>query len=393
MAGVEVTGFVKKTFAEIKAELEASERADISPSLSLAPATVFGQVNGIVSDLLRQCWDVAEGVYRALYPNSAEGDALENICSITGIIRLDKTKSTVTVVATGTPATSIPIGSVISVQTTGDRFVTLATAVIGGGGTVSIDCESEEFGPIAAPAGTLTVIVTPVGGWDSVTNALDAVLGRNIETDVELRARRVQALFNPGGGTLESILAAVSGVSGVTSAFAFENVSLSTNSDGLPGKSFEIVVEGGDDVAICQAIFDNKPAGIFPYGTSDEDIVDSQGFSHDINFSRPTEVEMWISLTVVVNPAIFGGGIESEGVTLVKQALADFGDLLNIGDDVIALQFKCEPLVVPGVVDVTGFTIEDADPPLGTENFQIDSRGIAVFDTSRIVILVTPFEE
>lgn len=217
--GVTTTGFNKKILDDLITEIEDAERADIDPALNLGPDSVFGQLNGIIGDKLRELWDLGEAIYRALYPDSATGDALENVASINGVFKQAATKSTVTVTITGTPATNIPIGRVISVAGTGDRFVTLATVVIGGGGTVDVACEAEETGPVAAPAGTLTVIETPVGGWASVTNPLDAELGTNEEGDAALRVRRLEILFNPGAGTLESILAGVSEVVDVVDVF------------------------------------------------------------------------------------------------------------------------------------------------------------------------------
>lgn len=386
--GVTTDGFNKKTLDDLTTEIEASERSDIDPSLNLGADSVFGQLNGIFADKLRELWDLAQAVYRSLYPDSAEGDALDNIASLTGVTRQAATKSTATVTISGDPATVIPVGRVISVATTGDRFVTLAEVIIGGGGSIDAEVEAEETGPIAAPTGTLTVIETPVSGWDSVTNAADAELGTNEETDSELRTRRLDLLFNPGAGVLESILANVSEVVGVSDTFAFENTTMLTDADGLPAKSFEVVVAGGDDTAIAQAIFDKKPIGIQAYGSTTEAIADSQGVSHDISFSRPEEVEIWIEIEVSVNASLFGGGVEAEGITQVQDAIIALEDVLGIGDDVIALKVQCEALEVVGVVDVTDFKIDIVDPPVGTGNVSLTNREIATFDSARIAVTV-----
>lgn len=387
--GVTTTGFNKKILDDLITEIEDAERADIDPALNLGPDSVFGQLNGIIGDKLRELWDLGEAIYRALYPDSATGDALENVASINGVFKQAATKSTVTVTITGTPATNIPIGRVISVAGTGDRFVTLATVVIGGGGTVDVACEAEETGPVAAPAGTLTVIETPVGGWASVTNPLDAELGTNEEGDAALRVRRLEILFNPGAGTLESILAGVSEVVDVVDVFAFENTSMITNGDGVPAKSFEIVVEGGTDAAIAAAIFTKKPAGILAFGTTTVAVADSQAINHDISFSRPVDVPIYVSLTVAVIPSVFGGGNEAEGIAQVEAAVVAEGDALGIGDDVIALKIKCSPLDgVPGVVDVTVFTIGTAPAPVGIINIPLTNRQVSTFDTSNVVVTV-----
>lgn len=386
--GVTTTGFNKKTLDDLHTEIKDDQRATIDPALNLGPDSVLGQLNGIMAERFAELWDLGLAIYRSFYPDSAEGDALEQIASLTGVERNAAAPSTVTVVASGTPATNLPAGRVISVTTTGARFTTLADAVIGGGGTVSIDCESEETGPVAAPAGTLTEIETPVSGWDSVTNALDAVLGTVEEGDAALRVRRIAELFNPGSTTVEAIIAAVSGLDGVTDVYVFENTDYITDGEGLPPKSFEVVVEGGDDTEIAQTIFDNKPAGIKTHGTTTEVISDSQGTNHDIKFSRPDDVDFWVTITVSVIAGVFGGGVEATGVAAVKEAIVNMGDALGIGDDVIALRVPAAALEVSGVNDVTIYKVDDVDPPVAATNVVLSNRQVADFDTSRVTVTV-----
>lgn len=387
MSGVTPTGFLKKTLDEILTEIEAAERANLDQSLNLESPSVFSVFNGIYAERLEELWDIAEAVYAAQYPDSANDAALDQVSSITGATRLAATKSTVTVTCAGTPTTVLAIGRVVSVVGTGDRFVSTAAAVIGGGGTVDVPFESEEFGPVAAPSGTLTVIETPVSGWDTATNALDATLGRLVESDAAFRSRRLQLLQNAGSATLEGIRSNVRAVAGVLQAFVFENTSLVTDAFGLPGKSFEVVVEGGVDADIAQVIFDSKPVGIESFGSTTIAVVDSQGFSHNINFNRPTTIDIWIELTVKINSLVYGGGSIPVGDAQVKAAIVALGDQQNIGQDVIALLFKCVAVEdVAGVIDVTIFAIGTAPSPTLEDNIVIANRELAVFDTSRITV-------
>lgn len=86
---------------------------------------------------------------------------------------------------------------------------------------------AQNFGPIAAPANSLTQIVTPVAGWVSLTNPQAGITGRNEETDAELRLRRAQSLHLQGAATVEAITSRVKQeVPGVTSVIVFENVTL-----------------------------------------------------------------------------------------------------------------------------------------------------------------------
>ena len=53
---------------------------------------------------------------------------------------------------------------------------------------------AEETGSLAAPAGTVSVIETPVVGLDAFTNLEDGIPGRSIEEDADLKLRRQQEL-------------------------------------------------------------------------------------------------------------------------------------------------------------------------------------------------------
>ena len=387
--GVTPDGFLKKNLTDVLEEIQADERATISPTLNLLATSVLGQLNGIFADKLRELWDVAEAVYRSQYPDSASGEALDGVASITGAVRLGATKSRVTLSVNIDDGVNLPTGRVVSVGTTGLRFVTTAavTNTSGSAADFDVDAESESFGPIPALAGNIDTIQTPVTGWNSVTNPLDAIPGRNIETDADFRIRREALLRISGAATLEAIRSRVLDVEDVVQVFVFENTTLSVDVNGLPPKSFEVVVAGGEpinDQAIADEIFLAKPVGIETFGTTTESVEDSQGFSHSIKFSRPTDVTIYIDLTVDVDGSLF----PIDGVDQIKTALKNLGDAQQIGEDVIALRYECVPLTIAGVVDVSDFNIGTAPSPSGDANITIALRELARFDTSNFAVTV-----
>lgn len=73
-------------------------------------------------------------------------------------------------------------------------------------------------------AGTLNVIGSSQQGWVSVTNELDALPGRDIETDTEAMARRASLLTSPGAGPMAATLGRLQKLDGVTRAIGFENL-------------------------------------------------------------------------------------------------------------------------------------------------------------------------
>lgn len=125
------------------------------------------------------------------------------------------------------------------------------------------------FGPVACPAGTLTTILTPIAGWNSITNVEDGVIGRFIETDAELRIRRANSIRLFGAATVESIRARLlQQVSGVTSALVFENRTL-YQADILV--VFPAAFNGGDTITVVYNTLSNFTV---PYNTSQTQTMD-----------------------------------------------------------------------------------------------------------------------
>lgn len=84
--------------------------------------------------------------------------------------------------------------------------------------------EADNTGPLLALEGTLNQIETPVSGWESIINYIDGVLGRDLETDIEFRARRLESLSLAGAATVEAIRAhLLQDVEDVSAVFVEEN--------------------------------------------------------------------------------------------------------------------------------------------------------------------------
>lgn len=113
--------------------------------------------------------------------------------------------------------------------------------------------QAQEYGPIAVPAGSLTNILTPIAGWNSLTNFDAGVIGRFQETDAELRLRRQATLRGLGYSTVEAFLARIPEVPGVTDVLVFENVTLTQDpivitfsTDFVSGNSVIVNFEGNN---------------------------------------------------------------------------------------------------------------------------------------------------
>ncbi len=452
--GLTEEGFVVKPLETVLAEIQSDWRSKFEDSADLDPQSPDGQLITIITTLVSAIWDLLEALNAQFDPDQASGANLVALCALTGTVPLPATPSTVTATLTGTPATVVAAGKVASVEDTGARFATTAEATItavdpwagatvyavgerstngssparvyqvteitGGGesagsggptgtgtaivdnevtwrylgdgtGAVDVEAEAEEVGPTVCVSGTLTVIENPVAGWTSVNNVLDAELGRAEETDAELRARRELELRASGNAALDAIRSDVLQVEEVTSCVVFENATDTTNGDGMPPHSIEVLVEGGEDQAIADAIWATKAAGIATYGSETVEVADSAGGTHDVNFTRPDLIDIYVEITVLVDGSA-GSLWPTDGEDQLKAAIVAFGEGLGIGRDVTASAVGAQAFQVPGMLDATPVYIDDAPSPGSSATIAIGQRERSAWDTSRIEVIVTTTE-
>lgn len=255
--------------------------------------------------------------------------------------------------------------------------------------TNNVPVIAEQFGKIQGLADTVTVIETPLSGLNSVNNDLDFTVGREIETDTEFRIRRSASLQVTGAGTVEAIRSRLLQVIGVTAAFVEENDTDIIDGDGRPPHSFESIVAGGDDQDIADLLWLIKPAGIQTTGTETIPVIDSQGGTHNILFSRATEIFLHVRITLTLTPE---ETYPVNGDQLVADNVLAYGQTSTIGVDVYVQRFYAPVYEVQGIATAL---IEIATSPLAgdppgafqTVNLPISNTEVAVFDSGRITVI------
>lgn len=390
MAGLTPTGFEPKPLQDIKTDLGTALRAIFGAAITLIAQSVFGQLIGIVAERLSDLWQLGLNIYTASTREGAVGLQLDHIGALTGSPRRAATNTKVIVNCLGTNGTVITAGSVVSIPTVGTQFTNTLPGTISGG-TVAIEFHAVDTGPFAAPAGTLTTIGTPISGWTSATNPLDEfILGADLETDPAYRIRQVAELRGQGTGTTAAIRAKIAALTNVIDVFVFENDDDTVDGDGLPGHSFEVVVNGGDEDEIAAVIAAEKPAGIATYGNTTISTLDANGFAVDINFSRPTVLDIYVTVNLTADAAKY----PLNGDDLVTAAIVAYGVNYHLGAEVRS------SALIPSVFGATFGVLECALPligiaptPVSSATISVDNRQAAKLDTSRIIInstLVTP---
>ena len=265
----------------------------------------------------------------------------------------------------------------------GTGAITLAVTITQAGanqGQVNLTAVAD--GPTVAPAGELSQILTPVAGWNRTVNKTDAAVGRLTESDNTFKQRRREELQVAGDATVEAIRSKLLALTDVSAVIVFENDTMVDDISGRPPKSIEAMVEGGTDAEILQTVFDTKAAGIQAYGNTCGNVTDSQGQVHNICFSRPTAVPIYIKITITKNPSF-----PVDGVATIQQELAAFGNALGIGKEVVVTPYLISSIAnVPGIEDAV-LLIGTAPNPTLSDNIAIAANQVATFDTSRIQVI------
>jgi uncharacterized phage protein gp47/JayE len=386
--GVSSTGFNRKRLNQLLDELNSEVKSIFGENFNVSPESPDGQINGVISESNANLWEIAEEAYNAFNPKAAAGTTLSNLVQLNGITRLAATRSHVELTLTGDSGTVIPEGSLVSTSDTGDELSTDTSVTLDGAGNAIVQATALEFGPITMLAGTITEIDNPVTGWDTVNNTADAIEGTNEESDPDLRARRQRSVARDAQAIIDGIRSAIENIDNVTQAVVLENDTDAVDGNGLPAHSFQVVVSGGTNIDVADTIWLKKPAGIQAFGDITEQIIDSQGISHDISFSRPTAVTIYVEVTITTFAEY-----PVNGDDLIKQAIVDYanGDLVDnrsfgLADDVIYTR-----LYTP-INSVAGHEIDDlqisiSSPASGTANIAIAVDEIADFQIANITVI------
>jgi hypothetical protein len=373
MAGVSVNGFTNKSVDEIRTSLEARFKGRFGSLFDVSSRSPDGVLIGIVSDVLGDQWDLAEAAYNSYVPSKVEGVGLDYICELNDVSRIIDQPTIVTVLLDGDNNTIVPAGSVVA-TVDGVEFTTNVEVIIADNVENSVTATATVLGPIVIGPNEVTVIVTQIVGWLTSDNLEAGVTGITRETDPQLRNRRKAAVTTSGSGTFEATYSALADLN-ITFARILEN---DTNApvDGIPAKAYHTIVAGGSTQEIAEAIFNNKPGGIQAFGAVTISVTDNRGFPHDVSFSRPDDIPIFIK---VVYEAFLGSSFDAP--ELIAQALFEHINLLTIGEDVLWAD-----LFVPATQATPLISIKSIE--VGTSIPNLDVIDIPIGDTEKATAIL-----
>lgn len=266
-------------------------------------------------------------VYNNRSPKTAVGTALDSIVKLNGIARKAASYSTCVLTLTGDVGTVIAAG--VAEDDAGNTW-NLPENVAFTSSTIEVTAQCSAIGAIEASPGTITKITNPQKGWLSVTNTVPAVAGEPIETDEQLRYRQSISVAIPSQNMVNSTIAGIASVTGVTRYKVYDNDTNETDSNGIPGHSIAAVVEGGLDEDVAEQIYLRKGPGGGTYGTTSVTYINADGLSNIVRFFRPAYVPIDVTVTVKKN-----GTYTTAIADTIKNNVEQYINALDIGYDVL----------------------------------------------------------
>lgn len=314
------------TYADIRDDLVEQFKSIYGQDIYLENDSQDYQMISVFALKTYDTMQLLQIVYNNHSPKTAVGTGLDSLVKLNGIQRKEASHSTCEVTLTGTAGTSIAAGVVE--DESGNQW-TLPENIVLHDSTIQVTATCVPLGAIEAAAGTINKIVNPQKGWTAVTNNDAAVPGRPVETDEQLRYRQMLSVAIPSQNMLDSTIAGLASVVGVTRYKVYDNDTNETDTNGIPGHSIAAIVEGGTDAEIAKQIYLRKGPGGGTFGEIATTYINSDGLQTIVRFSRPTYVP--ININVQLKP---GKSYTSSVAATLKSNIDKYINSLDIGYNV-----------------------------------------------------------
>lgn len=295
---------------------------DGSPQLATDAWTPAGQLIDAQAALVAEKDADVLRIGSMMDPTQAEGIWQDAMMKWFGIRRRTDKPSTVQCVCRGLPGTVIPRGSLVSTKDGNQKFFSGKRAIIGKDGTAAVEFAYENPGPYTFNAGVVNRIITLVPGWDSVINPANADPGTILESDEDLEGRRQKLLAINAQGSLPAMYSGLWEAMGQVANTEVDGepyfLKIQDNDTSypvpwrvadrsedsvdiiIPPHSMCIVMLGGEDDKIAEAIYRNKSSGSGTYGNHKVSFTDDAfyGLTYTYEIVRPEPLQIDVEIIV-----------------------------------------------------------------------------------------------
>lgn len=325
-----------------------------------------------------------------LNAQTASGYFLDCICEKNRIYRKEPKQTTLKLIVHGDAGVEFLAEDIsVSEEGTYTYYNLNEDIIIGDNGTTVAEFICNDYGEYAPTSTSKFIIQTPLNGLRDVTidyeNA-NIVIGRLVETDEQLRRRREYSVQQTSTSTLASIKANLYSLDGVLHATYFENDTEETNELGIPMKSFEFIVDGGDENNITDIIFTNKTAGTRAYGETIINKMDSEGNIYAIGFTKAEPVNIGIDIKVQTNAPQSNSWRQA----VINALKNKFEEVQEIGTLVKDYNYYTVLTSFPEITDINTlkFYNVDLEYPTYYSQYVIDKKQVAKLDVKDIHIVI-----
>lgn len=322
-AGLEV-----KTRDELIAELTTALQGIYGADINLSSNTPDGQLMNIIIQAMLDLEDLLVQVYNGFDPDLAIGAVLDERVAINGIQRQAGTFTLTNVTLVVDRALNLagldgaindPNGTGYTVaDNAGNNYILAASQVIAAAGSYVFQFRAQNSGAVLTVPNTITNPVTVVLGVASINNPTAYTsLGQNEEPDSVLKIRRQKSVSLASQGYLAGLFAALENITGVVAVFVYENNTDSTDGDGTPSHSIWVIVNGGSNADIANAIYTKRNAGAGMRGSISYTITQVDGTPFIVRWDTVVPEDLHIKFDVASL-----NGIDTPNPTFIADQLA-----------------------------------------------------------------------
>jgi len=310
------TGFQRQNYDDIVLEIEERARQIYGHEWSINDHSVIGMLIRIWAWFLAKHQQLIEKVYLSGFASTATGVSLDRVGGGVGLPRKQSAHAEVILTFTGTPSVQVPTQTLIQTED-GVEFWTTDVAVLNAQGIGT--CPAVAVLPgLRGNVGmqTITQFVIPVQGVTQVTNENQATGGYELEPDMEYRKRLTSYQQGALNTTTDGIISKVSQVREVTGVQVRN----------LPSQGLWIIVDGGEETEVAQAIFDSVSAGVPTIGATVVGVQDIVGHLHTINFDKAEQVPISVQISLSV-----GANFSQASISTIKEEVQKYILSCSIG--------------------------------------------------------------
>jgi len=298
-------GLLIDEFSTIYNRLADKFKLIYGQDINLESNSPDGQLLGIITNEIYDLQTLILHIYNSFDPDLAQGVELNKLLKLIAQSRRASTKSIVDITIVANANVTLPADYTIIDENKNEWVINAETTLISGTNIVSFNAVN--FGAIEASANTINDVVTVFPEIISVNNALPAEVGRDEESDVLLRKRRNNLLSVNSNSTIAGVYSKLFLLDTVTDAVIYENATDTYDAlKDLNAHTLWCIIDGGSIDEITKIIATDKTIGTDLKGTVSNNYVEiflkadgtTRALTHIVKFDRPTEIPLYIKLTV-----------------------------------------------------------------------------------------------